>query len=193
MTILTARQGSNADLLRDVFLLYVPDGVVVADVTYGRGVFWKYIDRSKYHVLQSDIQEGIDLRALPYAAASVDVLILDPPYMHGGKTVKSSINKCYKNENGSHESVMRLYTGGILEAARVLKRRGKIIIKTQDEIESGRQRLSHIEIAQLLEILGFRVIDLLLLVQRTVPTMREQYQKSARKNHSYAIVAEFRR
>lgn len=111
----------------------------------------------------------------------------------GGATVKESINKCYRNQNTSHESVIRLYAGGILEAARVLRKKGRIFIKCQDEIESGKQCMSHVEIIQLLELFGFRLLDLFTLVQATRPAMRESYQKTARKNHSYMLVGEFRR
>jgi hypothetical protein len=120
-------------------------------------------------------------------------VVLDPPYMHGGATIKKSINQCYRNRNDSHESVIRLYAAGIIEAARVLKKGGKIIVKSQDEIESGKQRLSHCEIITLLELLGFAIIDLFVLVQSALPAMRDKHQRSARKNHSYAIVAKFRR
>lgn len=193
MTILTARTGGNSDLLPEVFSLYVPNGATIADVTYGRGVFWQQIDKGKYIVLESDLQTGVDFHYLPYAPRTIDVLILDPPYMHGGATVKDSINQCYRNENTSHESVIRLYAGGILEAARVLKQGGLILVKTQDEIESGKQRLSHIEIIQLLELFGYSIIDLFVLTQQSIPAMREPYQKSARKNHSYLVVGKFRR
>jgi hypothetical protein len=191
--ILTGVVGNNADLLPKVFELYIPEGSVVADVTYGRGVFWRDIDQSKYRVLVSDILTGVDFRCLGYIDESIDALILDPPYMHGGATVKESINECYRNQNTSHESIIRLYAGGIIEAARVLRQGGKILVKCQDEIESGKQRLSHVEILQLLELFGFRVLDLFVLLQESIPAMRERYQKSARKNHSYLIVGEFRR
>ena len=191
--ILTGHIGTNAELFPHIFNMYVPDGATIADVTYGKGVFWRGIDKQKYDVKESDLLTGVDFRNLPYADSSIDVLILDPPYMHGGATVKDSINKCYQNKNTSHESVIRLYTGGILEASRVLKKKGRIIVKTQDEIESGKQRHSHIEIITMLELLGFLIIDTFVLVQNTIPAMREKYQKTARKNHSYALVAEFRR
>lgn len=193
MPVLTAVIGTNADLLPKIFELYAKPGYKIADVTYGKGVFWRQIDQSQYEVFATDLQTGMDFRSLPYETGSIDVLILDPPYMHGGGTVKASINDCYKNQNTSHESVIRLYAGGILEAARVLVKKGRIIVKCQDEIESGLQRLSHIEVVNLLELFGFRILDIFVLVQTSVPAMREEYQKSARKNHSYAIVAEFRR
>ena len=193
MPVLTAVIGTNADLLPKIFELYAKPGYKIADVTYGKGVFWRQIDQSQYEVFATDLQTGMDFRSLPYETGSIDVLMLDPPYMHGGGTVKASINDCYKNQNTSHESVIRLYAGGILEAARVLVKKGRIIVKCQDEIESGLQRLSHIEVVNLLELFGFRILDIFVLVQTSVPAMREEYQKSARKNHSYAIVAEFRR
>jgi tRNA G10 N-methylase Trm11 len=191
--ILTGTVGTNANLLPNIFSLYIKDGATVADVTYGKGVFWRNIDESKYNVLKTDLQMGVDFRHLPYDDESIDALILDPPYMHGGVTIKASINDCYQNRNTSHESVVRLYAAGILEAARVLKKKGRIILKTQDEIESGKQKLTHIELIQLCEMFGFRVLDIFVLVQASVPAMREQYQLTARKNHSYAIVAEYRR
>jgi hypothetical protein len=196
--VLTATVGTNADLLPNIFRLYVPEGSRVADVTYGKGVFWQQIDRTKYEVLPTDLMTGVDFRDLPYEDRSIDALILDPPYMHGGgkdggRGIKESINRCYRNANTSHESVMRLYGGGILEAARVLRKQGVIVVKCQDEIESSKQRLSHVEIIKFLEVFGFEIIDQFVLVQATVPAMRYRYQKSARKNHSYAIVAKFRR
>ena len=191
--VLTATIGTNAGLLPRIFELYVPQGSRVADVTYRRGVFWQNIDRSKYEVFATDLMTGVDFCDLPYDERSLDALILDPPYMHGGKGIKESINRCYRNQNTSHESVIRLYAGGVLEASRVLRKKGIVIVKCQDEIESGKQRLSHVEIIQLLELLGFEIVDQFVLVQETVPAMRHDYQKSARKNHSYAIVASFRR
>lgn len=190
--ILTGHTGTNADIFPAVLQMYVEAGSVVADVTYGKGVFWKSIPEGRYELLKSDLMDGIDFRRLPYADTSVDALVLDPPYMHGGKTVKASINRCYRNENGSHASVVRLYCGGILEAARVLKKGGIIIVKTQDEIESGKQRWTHIELMRLMEALGFTILDLFVLVQGTIPAMRESYQKTARKNHSYFIVGRLR-
>ncbi len=194
--IMTAQVGTNADMFPNILRLYVPEGSVVADVTFGKGVFWRNVDTSKYVLKPSDLMDGIDFRSLPYGDGTIDALVLDPPYMHDGKTVHKALNKNYRNNHQpttSHASVIRLYCGGILEAARVLKKKGVIIVKCQDETESGKQRLSHVELIQLLALLGFEVIDLRVLVQEKQPIMRYCYQKSARKNHSYAVVARFNR
>lgn len=195
--ILTACVGTNAELLPKVFELYIKPGSKIADVTYGKGVFWRNIDRTKYEVIASDIaaDPSIDFRDTGFPSKSLDVLILDPPYVHHDG-IKGSISNCYKNDASgikSHEDVIRLYAGGILEAARVLKQQGLILVKCQDEIESSKQRLSHVEIISLLELFGFKIKDIFVLVQQSVPAMREKYQLSARKNHSYLIVGEFRR
>lgn len=190
MTVVTAIRGDNSELVREVFAMYAKRGMTIADVTYGQGTFWRQIDTSQYTCLYSDLKDGVDFRSLPLADESVDILMLDPPYMHGGEGIKESINKLYRNEIRGHYAVNRLYAGGILEAARVLKRKGLIVVKTKDEIdESKKQRWTHIELIGLLELLGFRVEDLFVLVQNGTPAMRTQTQNHARKNHSYAIVA----
>ena len=191
--ILTAEKGSNNALMKKCLFLYINKGEIIADVTYGKGAFWSGIDLSGYDFRPTDIETGTDFGNLDYADSIIDNLVLDPPYMHGGKTIKKSLNDCYKNRNTSHESVIRLYARGILEAARVLKKGGFIFVKCQDETESGRQRLSHIEIIKMMEVFGFSIIDLFILQQQSTPLMREKYQKTARKNHSYLVVGKFRR
>jgi hypothetical protein len=190
---LTAYVGSNRYIFPKIMALYVQPGAIVADVTFGNGSFWKDIDCSLYRLRATDLVQGVDFRSLPYANSEIDCLVLDPPYMHGGATIKHSINKCYRNQNSSHESVVRLYAAGLVEAARVLKPGGIVIVKSQDEIEGGKQRLSHCEIIHLLELIGFVVINLFVLVQQSTPALRHPYQRSARKNHSYVIVARFKR
>ena len=191
--ILTALMGSNADLFPKILELYIPEGSIIADVTYGKGAFWRNIDTNLYDLRATDLLTGTDFRHLPYEAQSIDGVILDPPYMHGGPTIKASLNDCYHNANTGHESVIRLYAGGLLEAARVLRKKGICIVKCQDETESGKQRFSHVELIQLLTMFGFAVVDQFLMVQSTIPITGKGPQKSARKNHSYFIVGRFRR
>jgi DNA modification methylase len=191
--IKTGYAGTNADLIPNVVDMYANKGDVIYDVTYGKGVFWRNVDLNEYIFKGTDLMDGVDFTNLPYENDSADIVVLDPPYMHGGATVKKSINDCYQNKNTSHESVIRLYAGGILEAARVLKKKGMIWVKTQDEIESGKQRMSHCEIMELLKMFGFDIQDLFILLSNNTPAMREKYQNTARKNHSYLIIGKFKR
>jgi hypothetical protein len=197
--ILTSNRGNNSDLLASVFSLYAPKGAVIADLTYGKGSFWKQIDKNDYTALVSDIKQGfnvdvrIDFRSLPYRDGSIDVVILDPPYLSGGNTVVGHINKQYScDRRTSHQGIIRRYAAGIVESARVLKKNGKFFVKCQDETVSGKQHFSHIELMRLLEMLGFKILDLFVLTINSTPCMRHNYQKTARKNHSYLIVGELR-
>ncbi len=80
--IFTAHQGTNEDVFPQVISLYVPPGSTVADVTYGKGVFWKRVPKGVYRLLATDLKNGVDCRSLPYQDATIDCVVFDPPYMH---------------------------------------------------------------------------------------------------------------
>jgi hypothetical protein len=54
----------------------VPKGSIVADVTWGKGVFWKNVPEGLYDVRATDIATGVDCRALPYTDSSMDCVVL---------------------------------------------------------------------------------------------------------------------
>ena len=89
--VLSAYVGGNEHVFPLVMDLYVSPGSVVADVTYGKGVFWKNIPTDRYVLLATDIQDGVDCRDLPYDDGEIDCVVLDPPYMHspGGTAHRS--------------------------------------------------------------------------------------------------------
>jgi len=47
--------GNNDELFHRVSRLYLKDGCRIADVTYGKGVFWKKIDTGQYDFWPSDL------------------------------------------------------------------------------------------------------------------------------------------
>lgn len=188
--ILTATTGRNSDVFPKILKLYAKPGDVIADVTYGKGVFWKDIDASIYRFYPSDIVTGTDMRELPYPNNTFDMVVLDPPYMHTPGTVKKSISSQY----GINElcdvrrtkDVIELYRGGMSEVHRTLKRKGFLVVKCQDGIESGKQHWNHISIYDIaIDEFNMRGKDLFILVQSTHPAMRWKHQIHARKNHSY--------
>jgi len=81
--VVSAYVGVNADVFPKVLQLHVPVGSVVADVTYGSGIFWRNVPHDTYRLVATDIKTGVDCRDLPYADGEIDCVVLDPPYMEG--------------------------------------------------------------------------------------------------------------
>ncbi|MBL1130153.1 MAG: hypothetical protein D8M54_16860 [Chloroflexi bacterium] len=81
--IVSATIGGNADIFPKILELHVPRGSLVADVTYGKGIFWQNVPDGYYWVQGTDIATGVDCRQLPYADNTIDCVVLDPPYMEG--------------------------------------------------------------------------------------------------------------
>ena len=198
--VFSASVDGNNDVFPQILSLYVAPGSRIADVTYGLGVFWRNVPDGLYQLLASDIEDGVDCRNLPYEDSSIDCVVLDPPYMHspGGTahTVHSAFEDHYRNngtgnrtEKKYHEAVLDLYIDAGREAFRVLRERGVLIVKCQDEVCSNRQRFTHIEIMQEYQRIGFVAEDLFVVMRRNRPGVsRTVKQVHARKNHSYFLV-----
>ena len=184
--------GKNADLIAQVVKLYAFPGASIADVTWGKGAFWKAVDLSRYNFHPSDIKDGIDFRDLPYENNTFDVVVLDPPYAHNPGTFMTddTYNNNATTKGMGHDDIQQLYRDGMQEAYRVLKDGGLLWVKCQDEIESGKQRYSHIEIYETALQLGFYAKDLFILKQDTSSPVQRK-QQHAKKNHSYLWI--FRR
>jgi hypothetical protein len=204
--ILTARQCGNSEMLKDILSIHARPESRILDMTYGEGAFWREIDATQYGLVTNDLHKPadhhFDFRRIPLPPESFDVVVLDPPYVHGSRTVHKSLADQYglrprtekralKTDWGwtpmpmSARDITKMYGYGAKEALRLLKMDGILIIKTQDEIESGKQVWRHLDLKRLY---GFKLIDLFVLVQIGKPMMRHNYQKHARKNHSYFMV-----
>jgi hypothetical protein len=198
--VFSAYQAANDEVFPHVLSLYVAPGSTVADVTYGKGVFWKRVPPGRYHVCATDLASAIDCRRLPYADGAVDCVVFDPPYMHtpGGTAHVNHQNYegYYRNNQAGgatagkyHEAVLDLYFATGREARRVLREEGTFLVKCQDEVCANRQRLTHVEIINEYAGLGFVCEDLFVVVRTGRPGVsRVLTQVHARKNHSYFLV-----
>src|ERR1035437_168747 len=196
--VFSAHLGTNDEVFPHVLSLYVSPGSLVADVTYGKGVFWRKVPADAYRVLPTDLSEGVDCRSLPYDPETVDCVVFDPPYMHtpGGTAHADHQNYegYYRNNETSsvkkyHEAVLDLYFTASREAFRVLRPGGIYIVKCQDEVCANQQRLTHVELINELGTVGFVVEVLFVVVRKGRPGVsRIITQAHARKNHSYFLV-----
>lgn len=121
--------GENEDVFPQILDLHVPEKAVIADVTFGKGVFWNKVDLSKYTLLASDFslknevktrwrhlnpKSGIDCRQLPYETKSLDCIVLDPPYLEsfyreqkgqvGGQGSHHAFRQAYSSNGFSEHS-----------------------------------------------------------------------------------------
>lgn len=203
--IYTSHRAHNDVLFEKVEHLYFKEGDHIADVTYGRGVFWKKLKKSHYHCYWSDKVthefypgvKNIDFRNLPYENDCMDVVIFDPPYHHTGNNKRQS-EKDYRNAettpNHTHAMIFDLYKVGMMEAVRVLKPGGLLLVKCADEIESGKQRRLHIEVFQYaIADLNLLDQDLFQLTQLRPPRRWHKTQHHAHNNLSYLWVFQKRR
>lgn len=191
--VLAVQHGDNATLIAAAAKLYIRDGDTVADVTYGRGVFWKKTGRKRFHVIGSDLiprvpeAAAMDFRKLTYKAECFDHLVLDPPYQHNPSDRYEHLYAGQATTKGlNHAGIIALYRQGMREAQRVLRLGGLLWVKCKDETESGQQRWAHIELHAIATELGMVAVDKFYLtnparlLDRRWPT-----QAHARKNVSF--------
>lgn len=210
--ILSAYVAGNAKVFPQILDLHVPEDATIADVTYGKGVFWKNVPDGHYDVKGTDIDPGkspsgdsVDCRDLPYEDASLDCVVLDPPYAEGyyrrnkdqlaGSGSHESFREAYSDgqarSGGSkyHQAVLDVYFRAGEEAYRVLRNEGVFIVKVQDEVSANTQELTHIQITNYYEDMGFYTKDLFVTVRPNRPAVSGmKTQVHARKNHSYFLV-----
>lgn len=205
--VLSAHIGGNSEIFPTILSLHIKKGARIADVTFGKGVFWRKVDTQMYDLHPSDIDTGIDCRNLPYENESFDAVVFDPPYMEGffrnqtatkaGAGTHNAFRNHYSNGNETpksgggkwHAAVTELYVDGGQEAHRILQSRGVLIVKCQDEVSANRQNLTHVEIINAYAQMGFFCKDLFVVVRTNKPGVsRILKQVHARKNHSYFLV-----
>ena len=206
--VFSAYVRNNEEIFPLILSLYVPIGSEIADVTYGKGVFWKKVNPSDYNLHFTDIKTGVDCRNLPYENCSMDCVVINPPYMEGfyrrnsdhlaGNGTFSSFREAYsdgsiyeqkKDTPKYHDAVLDMYYSAGCEAVRVLKSKGIMIVKCQDEVSANKQHLTHVEIINEYTKHGLTIEDLFVMIRNNRPSISTlKKQVHARKNHSYFLV-----
>jgi hypothetical protein len=183
---------TNAHLILAAHELgHIRDSDVVADVTYGRGIFWKLYRPST--LIAADLKPRsqnvtrADFRCLPWADETLDVVVLDPPYGLRG-TVNSSnggygLDDGYLSVDARHDLIKR----GISECARVTKRGGRVLLKCQAQVCSGRIWWQDRIFADHAETVGLDLIERLDMLggSRPQPARTRKDGKPSRQHHAY--------
>lgn len=191
---------SNDEGFARIIKLYARDGDTIVDPTYGNGVFWKQIDKSKYNVLATDLKtDNINLIDLPYKNDSIDLIVIDIPYRYFPVKSKKQddieghgkVSDLYNLKDSSlknNQAVLNLYHKGMIEAKRILKKGGFLVIKCQDTVQDGKNIWNHTILMQEAEKLDFACRDLLIIVTKSPTKTRWDKQRHLRKAHSYFLV-----
>jgi hypothetical protein len=195
--VLTSYHSNNDHLMAEVARLFFRPGDRIADVTFGRGRFWRKVDLGQYDFHPSDLltvpEHPYDFRYLPYRSGEFDVHLLDPPYIHQrrGQARLPIYGADYKNAETtrrfSYAAIIQLFRDGMGEGHRILRQGGLMLVKCQDQIdEAGRQRMAHIEVHDIaVKELGMEVEELFILTQKSQLLQFGRSPRHARKNHSY--------
>lgn len=190
---------NNAQLIADCAQLgYLQSEWETLDPTYGKGRFWSNWEPA--NLTCSDILGKNDLigkryvrygdfTELPYEDKRFDVTVFDPPYkLNGtstGKGVASSDVSYGVDVPSTWEDRHKLISLGIAECARVTGR--ILLIKCQDQVVSGKKRWQTRIFADVAELQGFELIDML-HVQGYRPQPEGRRQVHSRGDYSTLLV-----
>ena len=184
------------EIIRGIIKLHAPCGIE-CDVTYGNGNFWRDITPPPYKFDIDPQVEGVEQScstSLPLADASMGSLMFDPPfltYVRAAREGNGSM-KMARRFGGywRYEELVEHYTGTIIEAARVLKKGGVMVVKCQDIIHNHKMHCTHASVIGWAADSGMRLLDLFVLPARhRLPAPnRAGTQKHARSFHSYFLV-----
>ncbi len=184
------------EMIADILKLHCPSGIDL-DCTYSTGNFYKNAPYAE-PTYKSDTEPAFDdvikadARALPFEDNSFKCVMFDPPFLTGNPKHPKNLGLMRKRFSyfPSMKELWKFYTDALKELYRVLQPNGILIFKCQDLTES-KQYLSHVYVVNEAEKAGYYVKDLFVLLAKSrLIGHNNQYQKHARKFHSYFFVLE---
>ena len=202
--LLSVMRGTNAEVFKAIFEHYNPTSRKILDCTCGTKRFWKNINENEWSIIFSDIKRLGEIQAdynrLPFRNGVFDAIIFDPPFVsrigfmrylrvHGGKSAvyEKDVYSLSKRKKDFQFETLRVVDR---EFSRVLKRRGLLIFKIQDN-------LNGFAIQQTTKFLdAFKLVDIIIYVFPDVPIgakIKAKIGKPFRKSvriHNYFLIFE---
>jgi hypothetical protein len=195
----TSSFGNNDQAFRNILKLYGEPNALILDATYGKGRFWAKSKDLWLRPVFCDIapRPGVhlvaDAKCLPFADGTFHMAVIDPPYLAGGKNPSPSVTRSPSDMRSAYNlttapkgwaAMMKMYGEMIVEAARVSTK--YVVVKGQDDT-------THWFVRDLPIPAGLKLEDIHVVTTKNHVMMRHQFQKHARKNHSYFMVLSHRR
>ena len=200
--ILSTITGNSSDVMAAILRLYLPHNKakkhLITDLTYGRGVFWRKVDRLFYTVYGSDIERktNVDLlcdaQQAPYRGNFFDCTVIDPPFGNGSTTTrKDSLESPYGLSTlKTVKDILAWYNNVLGESKRITADGGIVVVKCQNMVDSGKQVPVKYFIFNFAMDMGFDFIDEIDLLRSGLPQVRHpgRRQLHSRKNRSSFLV-----
>lgn len=146
---------SNGEMMYDLYRIgYLNPRRKVVDMTYGKGVWWNYLEEQMgkplARLVKHDIAlDGVDFRVgLPEKTGSVGTVLFDPPYVSTGGRDTSTLHEFNErygvlySERTPELNQERLINPGIAEAARIVIPDGesKVLVKCANYVSSKKYK-----------------------------------------------------
>lgn len=190
---------SQEEIIQNIIDLYLGGRDIECDPTYSKGVFYK--GKIKRPALTFDIApqdkktSQADCRRLPFGNEIIDSIMFDPPFIVGGTKTAPSVLNPIKGSNITHKrfssfssprELFNFYDDSIREFSRILKKKGVLIFKCQDQVSGGKQYMIHNHVYNAAKTHGFEAEDLFILLAKSRMTSGKwTRQLHARKYHCY--------
>lgn len=184
-------QGTDQDCLRQLLPLHAAAEPRILDVTFGRGRMWRGLTYEPWRNdgdAALDVDSHHDFRALPAEWTGMfDVVVFDPPHIaEAGANSRYAEHFGLRHEDVQHKpDVSHLFAPFLVEAERVLKRKGTILAKIIDQVHRGRYRHQYVDFVQ-------AVRDTPRLVA-CEPLVKEERRAETMTGHNWQVVHHSRR
>ena len=173
-----------------------------ADISYGNGKFYGEIEQPGF---KSDISPQVDgihecsSSSLPVVDSIFKSLVFDPPFLTYVRAAREGNgNMIMAKRFGGYwryDELEKHYRETLIEAHRVLDKKGIMVFKCQDIIHNHKMHCTHLNVMEWSKGL-FRLKDLFILPAKSrmpIPQQagtKKKVQKHARIFHSYFMVLE---
>ena len=188
----------DAELLEQLLCFYPRSKPrLILDATVNSGRFWRCSERC---VVGLDIEFNHrpnivgDNSAMPFRAATFDVVVYDPPHVpNQGRDQSKDFNRRFGlGESSTKEygySFAHTYPAFLVEAWRVLKTEGVLLCKITDYVHNHRYQWAHIDLIQAARTMGFCPCDCIIKVRKG-PIVDPKWKNAhhSRRQHCYWLI-----
>ena len=187
----------NGELILDCARLgYLRADWWTFDATYGRGKWWTRWRPDRLWTNDWDLEVDAfthhDFRSLPIPDGQFDAATFDPPYIAPGGRRTSTVDD-FNSRYGLHstpakpDALQKDINAGLAEVARVVRRRGLILVKCKNYVNAGALWPGTFLTWQAGHELGLKLVDCLEHLSSTGP-QSQTTQEHARSNYSTALI-----